>query len=152
LSKYIFSKIIRDSEVYVKNSIAVRVFLFLALLLPGYAIGSTEQGGIYGDAIRLKLGSGISNMLFAIAEVPKNIINTSNQANVLLGVSGGTLKGVLHSVGRMLSGVTDVLTFPVATKPITTPAFVWQDFTTDTSYGPFFSAVRTAPPDTKRVR
>jgi putative exosortase-associated protein (TIGR04073 family) len=133
------------------NGIAVRMIFVLSLLSPAYA-GSTEQGGTYGDAIRLKLGSGISNMLFAIAEVPKNIINTSNQANVLLGVSGGTLKGVLHSVGRMLSGVTDVLTFPFATKPITTPAFVWQDFTTDTSYGPFFSAVRTAPVDANKAR
>ncbi|MFN5744566.1 MAG: exosortase system-associated protein, TIGR04073 family [Methylococcaceae bacterium] len=142
----------RDAEVFVKNGIAVKMVLLLGLLSPGYVLCSTEQGGTYGDAIRLKLGSGFSNMLFGIAEVPKNIINTSNQANVLLGVSGGTLKGVLHSVGRMLSGVTDVLTFPAATKPITTPAFVWQDFATDTSYGPFFSAVRIAPEDSRAVR
>jgi putative exosortase-associated protein (TIGR04073 family) len=81
-------------------------------------------------------------MFFGIAEMPKNMINTSNEVNVLLGVTGGVLKGTLHTMGRLLAGATDFLTFPVPSQPITHPAFVWQDFRADTTYGPFFDTSR----------
>jgi putative exosortase-associated protein (TIGR04073 family) len=96
----------------------------------------------YGETVRTKLASGLTNMSFGIAEIPKNMINTSNEANVLLGVTGGVLKGTLHSVGRLLAGAVDFLTFPVPSQPITHPTFVWQEFTKDTSYGPFFDMSR----------
>lgn len=111
--------------------------LILCCLSPA----SAEES--YGETVRTKLASGLTNMSFGIAEIPKNMINTSNEANVLLGVTGGVLKGTLHSVGRLLAGAVDFLTFPVPSQPITHPTFVWQEFTTDTSYGPFFDMSRT---------
>lgn len=97
----------------------------------------------YGDTVRLKVGSGFSNILLGLLEVPKNIISTSNQANVLLGITGGTVKGTAHALGRTLAGIVDVVSFPVPSPPITHPPFVWQNWYTDTTYGPFFPTETT---------
>jgi len=99
----------------------------------------------YGEMVRTKLASGLTNMTFGLAEIPKNMINTSNEANVLLGVTGGLMKGTLHTVGRLLAGGLDFITFPVPSQPITHPIYVWQQFNIDTSYGPFFDMSRTPP-------
>lgn len=99
----------------------------------------------YGEAIRYKLGSGFSNMLLGLGEVPKNVINTANETNALFGISGGLVKGVLHTLGRTLAGTVDVLTFPVPTKPITHPPYVWQGWKTETTYGPYFSTQKPVP-------
>lgn len=103
-------------------------------------VGAEET---YGETVRTKLASGLTNLSFGIAEIPKNMINTSNEVSVLLGVTGGVLKGTLHTMGRLLAGTVDFLTFPVPSQPITHPAYVWQEFTMDTTYGPFFDMSRT---------
>lgn len=90
----------------------------------------------YGDKVGLKFGSGYTNLVLGLVEIPKNMILTTNQTNALFGVTGGVAKGVIHGVGRTLAGVVDVLTFPIPTEPIPRPAFVWQDFQTETRYGP----------------
>ncbi len=92
----------------------------------------------YGQTISTKLGSGFSNVTLAIVEVPKNIINTTNEVNLALGVTGGVFKGFLHTAGRTMAGLVDVLTFPIPTVPITNPPFPWQDFTRETKYNPLF--------------
>lgn len=103
----------------------------------------------YGDKVRLKLASGIMNMMTGFVEVPKNMINTANNTSsygsafdrggyVLWGITGGGLKGAMHMLGRTLAGLTDFVTCFVPTEPITHPAFVWQNFYTDTQYGPYF--------------
>lgn len=115
---------------------------FRAIVLSMAALLCTGSGAMaeesYGKTIGLKAGSGFSNILFGILEVPKNIIKTSNDVNLLFGVTGGTVKGTAHALGRILSGIVDVVTFPVPTKPITSPAFVWENWYTDTQYGPYF--------------
>ncbi|UZR30564.1 exosortase system-associated protein, TIGR04073 family [Methylococcus mesophilus] len=111
------------------------------LLLAG--LGATvpaAQADDYGTATSLKLGSGLSNLTTGWLEIPKNMINTSNQTNVLFGISGGLLKGLLHTVGRTLTGAVDFITFPVPTQPIAHPEFVWQKFSEETTYGPAFTA------------
>jgi putative exosortase-associated protein (TIGR04073 family) len=123
--------------------------LLLKLILPLLILCSPPSlmaEETYGETVRTKLASGLTNMFFGMAEIPKNMINTSNEVNVLLGVTGGVLKGTLHTVGRLLAGATDFLTFPVPSQPITHPAFVWQDFRTDTTYGPFFDTSRNPAP------
>ncbi|BBA34973.1 uncharacterized protein sS8_3030 [Methylocaldum marinum] len=92
----------------------------------------------YGQDVGTKLGSGLSNLALGWVEFPKNIINTTNETNVLFGLSGGFLKGGLHTLGRIASGVVDVLTFPLPTQPITKPGFVWENFDVETQYGPVF--------------
>lgn len=117
------------------------IALWCSLFAYGNVFASEELS--YGDMVRTKLASGLSNMAFGIAEMPKNIVNTSNEVNVMMGVTGGVLKGTLHTMGRMLAGMVDVLTFPVPSQPITHPYYVWQQFKTDTSYGPFFDMQRS---------
>src|SRR5690606_9318069 len=88
----------------------------------------------YGQNVGTKLGSGLSNLALGWVEFPKNMINTTNETNVIFGLSGGFLKGGLHTLGRIASGVVDVLTFPLPTQPITNPAFVWENFNAETQY------------------
>ena len=120
-----------------------QIMLAAAILTAGEVIAAEEQ--TYGEMVRTKLASGLTNMTFGIAEMPKNIINTSNEVNALFGVTGGVLKGTLHTMGRLLAGGLDFITFPVPSQPITHPTFVWQQFNIDTTYGPYFDMSRRAP-------
>jgi putative exosortase-associated protein (TIGR04073 family) len=89
----------------------------------------------YSSKISQKLTSGISNMALGWVEIPKNVINTANESNLALAAMGGVVKGVLHTIGRTLSGAVDLLTFPFPTTPITQPLYVWENFNIETSYG-----------------
>ena len=44
----------------------------------------------------------------------------------------------MNTVGRMTTGVVDLLTAPVPTKPVSSPEYVWEDFDANTSYGDVF--------------
>lgn len=125
-----------------------RLPLLLAL---GMGQPALAEEATYGEMVRTKLASGITNMAFGLAELPKNVINTSNEVNVLLGATGGVLKGTLHTLGRLLAGTLDFITFPVPSQPITHPAYVWQQFGTDTTYGPFFDMSRKLPEERTRL-
>ena len=116
------------------------------MLLISLATDLRAEEPDYGEAVRYKLGAGFSNMLLGMGEIPKNVINTANESNALFGVTGGVVKGILHTMGRTLAGAVDVLTFPAPTKPITTPVFIWQNWRTETSYGPYFTAQKALPP------
>lgn len=116
----------------------LRTIVFCAAALMSTGSGAEEAANDYGEAVKLKLASGFSNLTMGLVEVPKNIINTSNQVNLLFGVTGGTVKGTAHALGRTLSGIVDVFTAPLGNKPITNPPFVWQNWYTDTTYGPYF--------------
>lgn len=115
--------------------ITSRCTLFILLIAACLALPGRAAEPSYGDKIGLKLGSGYTNMVLGLAEIPKNAIITTNQTNALFGVTGGVLKGVLHGVGRTLAGALDLITFPIATDPIPQPPFVWQNFQTETRYG-----------------
>lgn len=98
---------------------------------------STEQS--YNDKVSEKAFSGFTNINTAILEIPKNVINTTNESNNLIyGVTGGVLKGLLHTAGRLLTGLTDLVTAPIITKPIVQPDPIWQDFDAETTYGKVF--------------
>jgi putative exosortase-associated protein (TIGR04073 family) len=104
----------------------------------GYPPGRVQKPESYGTIISTKLGSGFSNIGLCFVELPKNVINTTNDTNLALGLTGGVLKGVLHMVGRAMAGTVDTLTFPIPTVPITNPPFVWQDYQMETRYNPMF--------------
>ena len=98
--------------------------------------GYEEQS--YGSKVGNKALNGFANMTTGILEIPKNIINVSNESNVIWGILGGSIKGVLNTVGRLATGIADLITAPLPTKPIVHPAYVWDDFDMDTSYGEVF--------------
>ncbi len=92
----------------------------------------------YGQIVGRKAATGFANIGVSILEIPKNIINTSNESNILFGLTGGTLKGFINMFGRLSVGIIDTTTMLLPTKPIIDPGYPWQDFYTDTHYGPMF--------------
>lgn len=92
----------------------------------------------YGSHVGDKALNGMANLVTAVLEIPKSIINTTNESNLAYGVVGGLLKGVINTVGRAATGVTDIVTMPIPTKPIAQPVYIWDDFDVDTSYGDVF--------------
>ncbi len=119
--------------------------LFLSLLISSFSSladhGHQEQlsnGLSYGEQVGDKALKGFANMTTAVLEIPKNIINTTNQSDVVRGTIGGLAKGIVHTVGRMMTGLADFVTAPLVTKPIAQPEYIWDDFDLDTTYGDTF--------------
>jgi putative exosortase-associated protein (TIGR04073 family) len=92
----------------------------------------------YAARMGWKALDGYANINTAILEVPKSIIQTTNESNIVFGLVGGTAKGILNTLGRVATGVTDLVTFPIATKKIISPGHVWEDFDAETTYGQTF--------------
>jgi putative exosortase-associated protein (TIGR04073 family) len=109
---------------------------FLAAFSPLSNASTGQACGSIGD----KALRGFTNIPTSVLEMPKNIINTTNNStNVFYGIFGGFLKGILHTTARVSAGLLDLLTFPLQTKPITDPIYPWQEyFERDTTYGPIF--------------
>jgi putative exosortase-associated protein (TIGR04073 family) len=105
---------------------------FLAAMSPAQA----EPTETYGQTVGRKLLSGLGNITTAVAEIPKNIIIVNNESNIIWGLAGGSFKGLLQMIGRVGVGAADLLTAPIPTAQIVDPAFVWDDFYAETSYGP----------------
>jgi putative exosortase-associated protein (TIGR04073 family) len=92
----------------------------------------------YGSKVGNKALNGFANMTTAVLEIPKNIINTTNDSNLAWGAVGGLMKGIINSVGRIFSGAIDFATAPLPTKPFVYPEYIWDDFDEDTTYGEVF--------------
>ena len=124
-----------------------------AMLDPGshtYCAPTVPKGQTYGSKIGNKALRGFTNLLLSPMEIPKNVINTTNESNPFYGIIGGIFKGLMHTAGRMSSGLIDVVFFPLPTKPNTDPIYPWDDyFDRDTSYCDIFDldfAEETAQP------
>ena len=113
--------------------------LFACLLFLFSSISSAEEVS-YGEKVGHKTLRSLSNMTLGILEVPKGIIKTTNDSNIIYGLTAGTFLGLLNTVGRTSVGVVDFITFPLATKPIIQPVHPWQGYLTiPTSYEDIFA-------------
>ena len=120
--------------------------LLASLLLAFSSVSFAEEqrsngssfGHSYGSTIGNKALNGFANISTSVLEIPKSIINESNQSNVIWGFFGGAIKGIIQTTGRIGVGLADLITFPIPTKPIVHPAYVWDDFDVDTTYGEVF--------------
>ncbi len=94
----------------------------------------------YGRKIGKKALNGWTNLSLGVLEIPKNMINMTNEedSNIVYGVIGGGVKGVVDTIGRMTVGAFDLLTFPLPTKPVVYPQFIWDDFDKSNSYDKVF--------------
>jgi putative exosortase-associated protein (TIGR04073 family) len=115
----------------------------ISILLTGFFIvfattSHAEEQSSYGADIGNKALNGFTNIITSWLEIPKNIINTTNDSNIFWGLSGGTAKGIINMAGRVGVGAADVITFPLPTKPIAQPEYIWDDFDVDTTYGDVF--------------
>ena len=82
-----------------------------------------------------KLLNGVSNVATGFVEVPKNVILKSQQEGIFYGATVGLVAGLMHSVGRTVLGVMDMVTFFIPTSSSVNPDYVWQDFSRETTYG-----------------
>ena len=70
------------------------------------------------DAIANKPGMkaerGVKNILFGWTDIPKSIIQvTKDSKNPFWGLTGGTLQGIGKAFPRTVSGIADVVSFPM---------------------------------------
>jgi putative exosortase-associated protein (TIGR04073 family) len=79
-----------------------------------------------------KLGRGVANLLFGIVEVPNQITQTTNARGGAAGSTFGVGKGLMRWVGRELTGVYEIVTFPIPAprgyKPIMMPEWPNEDY------------------------
>ena len=81
-----------------------------------------------------KLGSGVANVITGFVEIPKTMIVTSRRDGLAYGMTNGFFVGIVHAVGRTLSGVIDVATFIIPTTPIVQSEHIWNYFDKETDY------------------
>lgn len=112
----------------------VRLIVLTTCLFANQAQANSAES--YGETVSRKMLSGMANLTTSGAEIPKNIVRITNQSNIIWGLAGGTITGLLNTVGRIGVGLTDLLTAPIPTQASVYPLYVWDDWNQDTQYGP----------------
>lgn len=81
--------------------------------------------------------SGAANIVSAPLEIPKNIINVTNEdgSNIFYGLVGGAIKGSIDAAARISNGIADLVTAPIPTQTVVDPKYVWDDFDQSNNYG-----------------
>jgi putative exosortase-associated protein (TIGR04073 family) len=90
----------------------------------------------YAEGLGDKLAHGVANTVTGIGEVPKNIMIGTNEKGLGYGLTAGLLTGIVHGIGRTLTGVVDLVTFVIPTKPLIYPDYIWKDWDRETHYHP----------------
>lgn len=117
----------------------MRKYVYSVIMVLSISVAHAQEPENYHRLIMTKAGDGVINLVTAPLEIPKNIIKTANDNNnVMFGLFGGMVKGLVNTLGRSSVGLVDLITAPIATKPIVYPIRVWDDFSTDTQYGDIF--------------
>lgn len=84
-----------------------------------------------GRLVMTKLFRGVANLTTGWMEIPKQMINTSEEKNVGQGVTWGFAKGIGWAVGRTLAGAYEIVTFPFPIpenyQPVMNPDYVLSD-------------------------
>ncbi len=125
------------------KSIKPALIVLLASIFLSFSTASIAEEPVkasYGSKIGHKTLRGLSNVTLSFFEIPKNIIMISNESNFVFGATGGLLLGAVNTFGRLTIGTLDLITFPLATKPITQPIHPWQRYLeTETQYHDLFA-------------
>ena len=106
-------------------------------LLSGLLLAPTlkaDEHHSYLSCFTSKVSQGFFNMAGGVVEIPKNIVNISSDSNILLGMSWGLLRGVVHTVDRTLIGAVEFLSSPIPSDEFISPAYPWERFSEDTRY------------------
>jgi putative exosortase-associated protein (TIGR04073 family) len=90
----------------------------------------------YPAKVGEKLGVGIANVVTGPMEIPKNMMITTRTRGPGYGMTAGFMTGIVHMLGRTLSGALDLATFMIPTRTIVSPDLVWKNIHTETSYHP----------------
>jgi len=89
----------------------------------------------YGSGVVDKFSRGFANTVTGWVELPKNVVNTSKADNVGMGLTVGLVKGIMHSVGRTVVGVVEMVTFFIPSQEFVEPRYVWKPLDKETTYG-----------------
>jgi putative exosortase-associated protein (TIGR04073 family) len=94
----------------------------------------------YERLVEKKAINGATNIATGFLEIPKNMINITNEedSNIVYGIIGGGIRGLIDTIGRMTVGTMDLLTAPLPTKPVVYPRYVWDDFDKTNIYDKVF--------------
>ena len=82
--------------------------------------------GTYSERIADKLGRGIENLFVGWLEIPYEIGKVSKEKGVWQGSTVGVGKGIGYTVGRMVTGVYEIVTFPYPQEPIFSLMDSWE--------------------------
>lgn len=78
------------------------------------AAGATASKDALQHKPGMKAERGIKNILFGWTDIPRSIIQvTKDSKNPFWGLTAGTLKGVGKALPRTISGIADVVSFPI---------------------------------------
>ena len=106
------------------------IALALVVFAP-LAHANTDQAPSGHNALR-KLGRGFANVLFGIVEMPNQCTKAVAEHGGAAGVSYGLQKGLFRWIGRELTGVYEIVTFPLPLprgyKPVMKPEFPNEDY------------------------
>lgn len=82
----------------------------------------------FAESFLDKLGRGLINDATGWCEYPRQIVETSKEDNVAVGLTWGQVKGTAYAVGRTGLGVYDTGTFylPPYDKPVLDPEHLFE--------------------------
>ena len=111
-----------------------RIILLAAIF--GFLWGAGIPAGWTAEAVKTytwgdKLKRGAINMVTSPVEVAREIHNTTNDKNLLVGWTLGLVKGLGEGIVRLGAGAIDLFTFPfnfpeAHKAPLVDPEFVWE--------------------------
>ncbi len=104
--------------------------LFVLFFLTSY----NAMAQSYPTKVGEKLANGIANVVTGVVEIPKTIMITSHEKGPAYGATVGFMTGIVHMLGRTLSGALDLATFVIPTRPLVNPNYIWNNFDRETSY------------------
>ncbi|MEY4210767.1 MAG: hypothetical protein RLZ92_1148 [Pseudomonadota bacterium] len=114
-----------------KNKLSITVILFCTLLATQTVSANTQDCHL---CFTSKASQGVVNIVTGFIEIPKNIVNISHDQNIFLGLSWGTLRGLIHAISRTVVGGAELISSPFATEELISPAYVWERFSEDSRY------------------
>ncbi len=113
--------------------------IFILLMIASFLFFLSAQTVLaqsYQNITGEKFVSGIANVATGVVELPKNIVITTQNKGIPYGMTIGVVTGVVHTIGRTVVGLLDVVTFMIPTGPSSVqPQYVWNDFSRETTYG-----------------
>ncbi|MDQ6967613.1 MAG: exosortase system-associated protein, TIGR04073 family [Mariprofundaceae bacterium] len=98
------------------------------------AVSSPAMAGEYANDAASKFTRGLANTATGWGEIPKNIALESEESNVLVGITYGTVKGVFHTVGRTVVGALELGTFFIPNDEVVQSTYVWENTNEETTY------------------
>ena len=81
-----------------------------------------------------KLSQGIANVSTGFIEIPKNVINITDEDNIFMGMTWGILRGAAQGVSRTVVGGVELISSPIPSSEFASPAYAWERFSEDSRY------------------